>query len=358
MASMATLFGHAAKTEFYNGSFTFPMGGGDHYPVCYTYDGSIFEWAATAGNANVPLAKNEVFRVCIVRDKRVTAVKYDTEPAVTIDAAGQLVLGENALGAKWMTLRWSPVGEPAPVTADYITVGDVLGVPANKISSTSAVTNYGFDVFTTGDVEGSGGSVYIYLVAMDTRDGTGMCEGEPKHVNSYAMALCYAEEPKETDLKPEEKIPVSINDASPYSWRIGEYGDYDVIVFWPGTELAWQPAAPIKSLVVTQNGAQVTLTGDELAAYLKPSVNSLMQGVEDGKSVLNLAVTAPDVQYYTLYTKAKLSDTEWTKFEDYAKTLDNVDGKYYTRFRIDGESPLKIPVLTGETSRFYQLRGE
>ena len=127
---------------------------------------------------------------------------------------------------------------------------------------------------------------------------------------------------------------------------------------WPGYDLGWQPAAAIESLVVTQNGAQVTLTGDDLADYLKPNVNSFAQGIEDGKPVLNLAVTAPDVQYYTLYTKAKLSDLEWTKFEDYAKTLDNVNGKYYTRFRIDGESPLKIPVLTGETSRFYQLRGE
>ena len=344
---LGTAIAYAVDTEYYWGRFTFPTGG-DNYPVCYKYAPSTADWAATVGEVDEPLVKDEIFRVCLVRDKRAN-VSWDTEPAVTIDVAGQLVLGENAIAAKWMTLRWSVVGESAPIIAEYITVGDALGVPSNKVSVVGSTVNYGFDVFTSEDVEGSGGRVYAYLVAMDTRTGEGACEGKPYHVKAYAMALCYGAQ---------DRTYLSTNDATGYSWLIGRESPTDIIVYCPGVEQSWRSASAIESLVVTQDGAQVTLTGDALAAYLKPSVNSLTQGIEGGKSVLNLAVTAPDVQYYTLYTKAKLSDTEWTKFEDYLKTLDNVDGKYYTRFRIDGESPLKIPVLTDETSRFYQLRGE
>lgn len=335
--------------EGYYGQVEFPVASG-FLPISYQYN--IADVTACE-----PLVKNEIYRMCLVRDKRSADFDFvmtdTTPPAVSIDAAGQLVLGEYAESAKWMTLRWTEVkdGVAQAVVADYITAGEIAGVPHKLLYTDKYGTPYyGFDAYTEEDLPAGEGSVYVYLVVMDTRQGTGDCAGLPYHVKAYGMALC-----KATEDTPEMSFNFPFR-----TWLVGGVSSTAITVYWPGSvyAAAWQPAAAIESLVVTQNGAQVTLTGDELAAYLKPNVNSFEQGVEDGKPVLNLAVTAPDVQYYTLYTKAKLSDSEWTKFEDYAKTLDNVDGKYYTRFRIDGESPLKIPVLTGETSRFYQLRGE
>ena len=347
-ATLCALTSSLFAAEGYYGLVEFPVASG-YFPISYQYD-------FADATACEPLVKNEIYRMCLVRDKR--SVDFDfvmtetTTPAVSIDAAGQLVLGEYAESAKWMTLRWTEVkkGIAQAVVADYITAGEIAGVPHKLLYTDDyGIPRYGFEAYTEEDLPAGEGSVYVYLVVMDTRQGTGDCAGLPYHVKAYGMALC-----KYKNDTPEMPFDTF------RTWLVGGISPDAVTVYWPGSvyAAAWQPAAAIESLVVTQNGAQVTLTGDALAAYLKPSVNSLTQGVEDGQSVLNLAVTAPDVQYYTLYTKAKLSDAEWTKFEDYVKTLDNVDGKYYTRFRIDGESPLKIPVLTDETSRFYQLRGE
>ena len=343
VVSLATLLPMAlfAQTTPYMSRYYFTA----DLPVSYEYDK---EAATSAAMVPSPLVKNEIFRVLLVRDTRSNVTKT-TQPSVTIDAAGQIVLGENALGATWCWLNYNNTA------VEYIPVGDsAAGVPKQELLSSPNSVWYGFDTYlrNTSDLPGTGGYVYRYLVVLDTRMGTGTCAGSATHVARYAMALS-------PDASKNSVSATSIPQV--YDVYIPEPEDYDdsyTYINWPGYDLGWQSASAIESLVVTQNGAQVTLTGDALAAYLKPSVNSLTQGVEDGQSVLNLAVTAPDVQYYTLYTKAKLSDAEWTKFEDYVKTLDNVDGKYYTRFRIDGESPLKIPVLTDETSRFYQLRGE
>ena len=77
---------------------------------------------------------------------------------------------------------------------------------------------------------------------------------------------------------------------------------------------------------------------------------------------LTLTANAPDVQYYTLYTTDNLTNGSWKKFEEFVNNdenfVDKTIGKRYTRFRIDGKSLLSIPVISGETSRFYQLRGE
>jgi hypothetical protein len=136
-----------------------------------------------------------------------------------------------------------------------------------------------------------------------------------------------------------------------------ELDPYDITVYAPGWKLPWQPAAEITSLAVTQDGVEKVLTGDDLKKYLTPKVTAFAQTTVEGKPFLTLTANAPDVQYYTLYTTKTLSDDSWTKFEEYAKTLDNVDGKYYTRFRIDGES-LSIPVDPDDEARFYQLRSE
>lgn len=342
--------------EYYIGSFTFPTGNG-FVPVCYEY--ASYNGGATPGVVDVPLAKNEIFRVCLVRDKRGANVNEYTAPAVAVDAAGQLVCADcgtadfsqhrtlsngsacaaNASGAKWMTLRWTE--NLVTTEAEYIVVGDVLGAPADKLYSTV----YGFNVFTTEDVSGSGGKVYMYLVAMDTRTGEGVCEGVPAHVKSYAMALCYGAD---------NQSYINKEDSSPRAWYVNATGG--ILVFSPGLEIAWKPRAEITSLVVDGE----TLTGKTLATYLKPNVSQFATSAEG----LTLTATAPDVQYYTLYTKEKLSDTAWTSFEEFVANdenlVDKINGKSYTRFRIGGESPsiLQIPLVSGEASRFYMLRGE
>lgn len=339
-----------SAADLYYGSFLFPAGG-DTVPVCYQYTAAT---AATKGEKNSPLVKNEIFRVCIVRDKRGNEVTETTEPAVTIDAAGQLVLGPNAAGAKWLDIQYTPNGETTYVNTDWITVGDAAGAPLNKRYSDGDVTYYGFETLTTEDVGKSDGKaykVYMYLVAMDTRLGEGTCEGFPMHVKSYAMALCGGTKTQKY---------VESSSASPRAWYVktgDELDPYDITVYAPGWKLPWQPAAEITSLAVTQDGVGKVLTGDVLKKYLTPEVTTFAQTIVEGKPSLTLTANAPDVQYYTLYTKAKLSDASWVKFEDFAKTLDNVDGKYYTRFRIDGKS-LSIPQVHDEASRFYMLRGE
>ena len=335
-----------SAADLYYGTFTFPAGG-DTVPVCYQY---AAETAATKGEKNIPLVKNEIFRVCIVRDKRGNEVTETTEPAVTIDAAGQLVLGPNAAGAKWLDIQYTPNGETTYVNTDWITVGDAAGAPSNKRYSDGDVTYYGFETLTTEDVGKSDGKaykVYMYLVVMDTRLGEGTCEGFPMHVKSYAMALCGGTKTQKY---------VESSSASPRAWYVktgDELDPYDITVYAPGWKLPWQPAAEIKSLVVDGD----TLTGDDLTDYLTPKVASMTTSA-DG---LTLTATAPDVQYYTLYTTDNLTNGSWKKFEEFVNNdenfVDKTIGKRYTRFRIDGKS-LSIPVISGETSRFYQLRGE
>ncbi|MBQ9694314.1 MAG: hypothetical protein IJV69_06120, partial [Kiritimatiellae bacterium] len=161
-----------AQSEGYVGRFEFPVGT-SFFPVSYVYD-------LTDVNACEALVQKEIFRVCIVRDKRAAdatfEMTYQTPPAVSIDAAGQLVLGENAASAKWLTLNWTEIkdGVAIPITADYITVGDQAGVPKQFLyTNASGQSYYGFDVSTTEDLPAGTGKVYVYLVAMDTRMGTG-----------------------------------------------------------------------------------------------------------------------------------------------------------------------------------------
>lgn len=354
------------------------------YPVSYVYaTGTDPEDVCTE-----PLVKNEVFRLLLVRDKRIDYGEWSTpispavssslqatlEPAVAIDAAGQVVcsacgtadftkhttLGNgsecagNVLGAKWADIMVWSTEESKDIPSPMITVGSSEGVPGQTPASLGGYHGFRAIATTTvpGYVEGEESSIYAYLLALDTRDGIGECKGETTHVVRYAMTLCHYNE--YTIGCPEDKF-------SPRTYYVlGETGFIQgagQILDYPGRRWGWQPAAEITSLAVTQDGVEKVLTGDDLKKYLTPEVTTFAQTIVEGKPSLTLTANAPDVQYYTLYTKEKLSDASWEKFEDYAKTLDNVDGKYYTRFRIDGKS-LSIPQVHDEVSRFYMLRGE
>lgn len=352
LLSSASIVAFAA--DYYKGIFTFKLGvddfGGSYIPVCYEYG---YPESPTPGDVDVPLAKNEVIRAFIVRDKRI--VTPTTTPSIVVDAAGQLVKvkdengEENAIDAKWLQVRYKSVNDAEYTYADYITVGDTLGVPNNPKVVAENWTSYDFEVYTNTDLSGdSNYKVYLYLVALDTRTGMGECEGSATHVRAYAMSLCAGR--IDTNYAP-ERYPVVATSDTPREWSVGTY---DAIpVYWPGDELAWQPCAEIKSLAVDGE----ILTGDDLTDYLTPEVASMTISAE----ALTLTATAPDVQYYTLYTTDNLTNGSWKKFEDFVNNdenfVDKTIGKRYTRFCIDGKG-LSIPVIFGETSRFYQLRGE
>lgn len=304
-----------------------------------------------------PFVASEVLRLCIVRRSSTDTVIKTTYPGVKIDAAGQLVL-DGALAAAWL-----------PIIVDQeekqFIVIDNDGMPDH---SSDGYWDY-FEVdateFSFGENVESGND-YLYLVALDTRTGLGVCKGAPTHVARYAMAFCPGEEGSDTDFD---------MSASPYVWYINgwynieEYEYYWADVDWPGVDIAWKNAAAITSLTITQKNEdtqeeeEVTLTGEALADYLTPTIEEFSQA--NDKIALNLTDGASDVMYYTLYTKEKLSE-EWRPFaevyaekcENNEKTVDKSNGKQYTRFCIDGNSPLEIPLIDGDISRFYMLGGD
>ena len=320
--------------------------GGEFYfsptnPISYVYDKT---GTTPAEVCTQPLAQHEVIRVLTVRDRR-DDVTQTTEPAVTLDAAGQIVLGENALGAVWQTIQVTD-------SATYTTISEEgIGVPGGVSAGW-----YLFSMHMTETVPGEDGYVYCYLVALDTRKGTGECEGLPNHVARYAMTLCHYDSAKNYFPELPTRRKFLLNGTT------GTASGYQTLNY-PGYDLGWQSAAAITSLKITQEGEEVVLTGEALAAYLKPSLSGFTQTVDEtGQPCCTLTATAPDVHYYTLYTKASLNDAEWTSFAHFIaaneKILDKTLGKQYTRFRIDGKSPLTIPVIEGENTRFYLLRGE
>ena len=319
-------------------------------PVSYSY---VTDETTGAISYPEPLAEGEVFRVLIVRDKR-DDVTATTKPSVSIDPAGQIVLDENAYEAVWCKLQVNNTDQ------DMLTVGArIPGVP-NQLMYGSAIgaddAFYGFTTYIGKDDSvttlGTEGYIYRYVVAFDTRMGGGAC-GD--FVARYAMTLTPAPDGSVGYIN---KFKDSKASYDLYALADNEEAStYITYANAPGYDLGWQSVAEYTSLVVTQNGVETTLTGDNLMAYLTPNVTTLTATAD----ALSLGVNAPDVRYYTLYTKAALSETTWTPFEEFVteseKNVDKTIGKRYTRFRIDGKS-LSIPVISGEVSRFYQLRGE
>lgn len=314
------------------------------YPVSYTY----VEGEGPGEICVEPLAGGEVFRILLVRDTR-TGVDHTTEPAVKIDGAGQIVLGETASGAIWADILVSDEAEDE--AKGFILSGvnednSGTGIP-NALLGVSG--SYGFTTQISSTVtipdNGKGGTIYRYLVALDTRKGDGTCEGAPTHVARYAMTFCPASGDAATAPQKYYILGETITQTGLF------------VIDWPGRDLGWQPAAAITSLET----AEGTLTGDALTAALTSEITDFEQDANTNALTLTPSVPAVDVLYYTLYTNdrlAPLTDESWIRFADLSNNgLDNSQKKAYTRFRIDGES-LSIPKIEGEATRFYLIRGE
>ena len=133
------------------------------------------------------------------------------------------------------------------------------------------------------------------------------------------------------------------------------------------TAAGWEKTVAPVTLVVDNQA----LAGEALEAYLTPAVTgfsttapaatsavSLLSATTDSSAAFYLSATSPDLCFYALETKESLNDAVWKPFNDLLtkKGVDNATQKDYTRCRIDGRSPLTIPVFSGETGRFYRLR--
>lgn len=348
------------------------------YPVSYNY--TKFPVESKPEN---PLRKNEIFRVAIVQDAR---TDKNSLP-FTIDEAGQLIgSSTNDVQVAWCTLS---LEENETGTRDYITVGDIAGIPNGTLDDTEAEVYVFYSYYTEGFEAKEGASVTVtnYLVAFDTRDDADTCSGEPKRVSRYAvrkMANVTSKPKQGAEALPTEYYSVYI---------LPRINNVPIFAPPPGLELtddatdfdrdSWMDTVAISSytLVDSETGEEKVLTGDALETYLTPTfsgatvasastalasaqVLSAEESTTPSASTsgdMKITVSSPDLIYYTLWTSTSpQADDTWQTWEKFLeeKGLDFSDAKAYSKFRVnEGGTEIVLPKVEGETRRFYQLRG-
>ena len=335
------------------------------YPVLYDY--TELNETTEASALKSRLVTGEYFRAFVVHDTR---EDRSTDPCA-FDAAGEIVPAEGLTAAdfKWCTLTVQ--SDTGHQTEQWKKVTTALGVPAGAANGTvHEITASAAERFKAGVTDET--NVFLYLVAFDTRNAQGVCEADrtiaPKPICRYAMRKCL--EVGKTSQMFGLAWTVSVG------YDLGE--EVDASVDLPGCTVvdgvyanAWKAVAPFQSLTITEAGETKTLTGDELIAYLTPTLSgftteapaaaasaAVLDDAATSSAAFYLSATSPDLCYYALETKGALGDAQWEGFNDFLsrKGLDNATEKDYTRCRIDGTSPLAIPVVEGETARFYRLR--
>lgn len=343
-------------------NFIFELNG--ETPICYTYDASSTD-SATSG---VLCVANERLGIVFVCDSR----SDKTSVPFTLDAHGNLVPAE---GLNADQMAWGKIYESGDAAngAQWLacTTPGFFGVTSNLGRSYFFGANY---MGTLKDPATPANSpIYAYLVAGDARDAMGeIPQADASIIARYAIAKCGSSSVK--------GMPAMFQ----WNFSIG-YPSSETNIDPPGlafdaegavAESSWQSVSLFKSLTVTIDGVETTLTTPaEIEAYLTPAVTAFTLGsapvagatlADENTSTATSAVVAtfeltassPDLVYYALETRASLSaDAPWQSFNDFVKEkgLDNSWQKDYTRLRIDG-SALSIPVLSNETGRFYRLR--
>ncbi len=328
-------------------------------PVRYAYD------ATSTANVSVgtALVTGENFRVALVRDTRTDKT---TDP-FTLDAAGNLIPAEG-LTAGHMVWATSFLDDDS--VARVTTTPGVPGEPSgtvHRLRSTYAGPALAGDDVTANREP----AIYAYLVVLDTRSAEGTADTSATRVARYAVRKC-DQEVTESPIGASYifSFGVKLNNAT--------YPRYEL----PGLETgedgsfvsdSWKSVAQFASLTVTnEDGSQTPLsTPEEIEAYLTPTVTgfsttapvaasavSILAAEADSRAAFYLSASSPDLCFYALETKESLNDAAWKPFNELLteKGVDNATQKDYTRCRIDGRSPLTIPVFSGETGRFYRLR--
>lgn len=323
-------------------------------PVRYSYDSTSTKELGAGGPA---LVTGETFRVAVVCDTR----EDTTTAPFTLDAACNLIpaAGLTAGNMAWATTVLDGDDGVARVMS-------VEGVPGKVSGGVHRLT-----ATYTGTLKGEDGDadIYAYLVVLDTRSAEGVADTDAKCVARYAVRKC---DQAVTDPPMGDK----------YIFSFGVQLRTSVRYELPGLEIAadgsfvndsWKSVAQFASLTITNaDGSQKTLsTPAEIEAYLTPTLSgfsttapaatssvSLLSATTDSSAAFYLSATSPDLCFYALETKESLNDAAWKPFNDLLteKGVDNATQKDYTRCRIDGRSPLTIPVFSGETGRFYRLR--
>lgn len=142
-----------------------------------------------------------------------------------------------------------------------------------------------------------------------------------------------------------------------------KYDDEQLIAPIHPTRVAALPSA------ITVDGVAVT-DPEQVEAALKPSISGMVATTivgEDGSETpaFSFSLTppeAPGLMAYELWTADKLDDpSAWEPFATFLTKngFDTADEMRYTRLRIEREDStptLQIPLVTGEKTRFYQLR--
>ncbi|MGN0890357.1 MAG: hypothetical protein ACI4W7_01750 [Candidatus Spyradenecus sp.] len=328
-------------------------------PVRYAYE----ETSTADASVGTALVTGEAFRVALVRDTRADKT---TDP-FTLDAAGNLIPAEG-LTAGHMAWATSFLDDDsvARVTTTPGVPGELSGTAHRLRSKYVGPALAGDDVTAAQEP-----AIYAYLVVLDTRSAEGTADTSATRVARYAVRKCdqaVTESPVGASYI--FSFGVKLNNAS--------YPRYEL----PGLETAsdgsfvsdsWKAVAQFASLTITnEDGSQTTLsTPEEIEAYLTPTLSgfsttdpsavsaaSLLTTEADGSAAFYLSASSPDLCFYALETKESLNDAAWKPFNDLLteKGVDNASQKDYTRCRIDGRSPLTIPVFSGETGRFYRLR--
>ena len=371
--SLATLAAPLVYGEAYSTILTFS----EAYPHCYDYEeyNTTKDWATVTSK----VVKGEAFRAFVVRDER----EDKTSLPCQIDVTGQIVPADGLTLAdfKWCTL--TVVQDAAGYQSQLwkkvtVSPGTPAAVSNGKLHKMTVSTESKFDpdAFLEGDI-------YLYLLLLDTRDSEGTAIEDiavaPARPCRYALRNCgtVGGAISQGTLVPTVSVGYSDTSAGTAVERPGviietyEVTDEAGKVTTVGvTRNDWLTTVPIRSLEVNGN----ILTGVELETYLTPAVTgfsttapaaasaesavSLLSATADPSAAFYLSATSPDLCFYALETKESLNDAAWKPFNDLLteKGVDNATQKDYTRCRIDGRSPLTIPVFSGETGRFYRLR--
>lgn len=347
VALLLASWGRAA-TRYYQANLTFS----ENAPVCYD-----------TSDANSKLVLGESFRAFVVQDTRATDAR-DTDPC-KIDAAGQIVPAEGLTldNFKWYTIEVPTYDGSSFQVQTWAKVTHEEGVPARKSISTSVYHSLFLFIEDEAFSTVTGAQTYCYVVAFDTRDEDGACTEDPNLASApvrprrYALRKCIA-----VSVPSSSGLPGLPGGGAKYVALGYEDTSVDAVVEIPNE---WQDVVAIQSWTKADG---TPLTVEELEAFLKPEMTAFASATDAaGGETFTLAATseAEDITYYTLYTKAALSDASWTPFnavmadkegEMREKGLDNYLQKDYTRCRLNGEGPLAIPLIPGDTGRFYLLR--
>ena len=202
------------------------------------------------------------------------------------------------------------------------------------------------------------GSAYLYIVTFDSRTltpgGTAMVAAEPNLTEAKAPTPLTA---WSATLCASVALPAVGSPTGPMV-ILNMPEDYESGTTLVAVNKPTTVPAPITELTVDGE----TLTDPAaIEAALKPAISGMSLAQGGGTPTLSLTLSpaqAPDITTYTLETADALDGT-WVPFDTFLqeKGLANSDAMRYTKWRINEEGVVSIP-LFNDTTRFYRLRGD